>query len=127
MTPSQLRTLIAPLPEHLPHTRKPETALGGYSLNYSSQREHWLRWLNEYDGPGAFGRTRFDHDAAFAYNHCGCPAMALWLGEASGVSKRLVTTAARSALQRPGRFSAKCGAIRRVIPWSLIEPRLLRK
>jgi hypothetical protein len=52
--------------------------------------------------------------------------MTLWLGEATGVDERLVAKAAAAARQTPGAFSAKCGAIRRTIPWSLIEPLLGR-
>lgn len=121
MTPQQLIRKIRVLQERAPHTEALERRLRRGPVWYSSQKEHWLGWLSHYGGPGAYGRKIFDHDAAFAYNHCGCPPMVLWLGEASGVGESLVAKAARLANQNPGTFSAKCAAIRRVIPWTEIE------
>jgi hypothetical protein len=53
---------------------------------YRSQKEHWLGWLSEYDGPGYYGRKNPDRSAEFVYNHINCAPMVLWLGEASGIS-----------------------------------------
>jgi len=51
---------------------------------YTTQKEHWLGWLHEYDGPGAYGRIPGkQRDAKFAYNHIVEPKMLLWLIEAS--------------------------------------------
>lgn len=37
---------------------------------YLTQKQHWLRWLGGYHGPGAYGRlTGKRRDARFAYNH----------------------------------------------------------
>jgi hypothetical protein len=124
MTPAQLRKRIAALPEHPPFTTALELALLMRGRWYSSQREHWLCWLAEYSGSGAYGRRGRGYDAAFAYNHCGCPPMVLWLGEATGVDDDLVVGTAASARHTPGTFSAKCAAIRRIMPWSLVEERL---
>jgi hypothetical protein len=121
MTPQQLIRKIRALPERAPHTEALERLLLKKPSWYASQKEHWLGWLSEYGGPGAYGRKGRDYDAAFAYNHCGCPPMALWLGEASGIDKRLVAKAARLAKQSPGTFAARCAAIRRLIPWCEIE------
>lgn len=53
---------------------------------YMTQKEHWLGWLREYDGPGAYGRIAGkQRDARFAYNHIVEPKMLLWLIEAAGV------------------------------------------
>lgn len=53
---------------------------------YMTQKEHWLDWLREYDGPGAYGRMAgTQRDARFAYNHIVEPKMLLWLIEAAGV------------------------------------------
>ena len=52
---------------------------------YRTQKEHWLGWLGEYHGPGAYGRAPSEErDARFVYNHIVCPEMLLWLIEASG-------------------------------------------
>lgn len=132
MTPRELGTRIARLPAHPPATVALEAALArrGVKLRrpwYSaSQRQHWLGWLAEYQGPGAYRRTGFDHDAAFAYNHCGCPPMVLWLAEASGVDTARVGRAARVALSAGPHLTTRCAAMRRIIPWSLIEAQLSR-
>jgi len=51
--------------------------------------------------------------------------MVLWLGEASGVSSGLVRKAEQAALHAKPSLSAQAAAIRRVIPWGLIEDRLV--
>lgn len=121
MTPQQLIKKIKALSVQAPYTEALEKSLIKKPTWYANQKAHWLGWLGEYDSPGAYGRTRFDRDAEFAYNHCGCPPMALWLGEASGVDERLVARAANLVRQSSGTFSAKCAAIRRLIAWDMIE------
>jgi hypothetical protein len=121
MTPQQLIRKIKALPERAPHTEGLEKLLLKRPHWYASQKEHWLGWLGGYEGPGYYGRKHFNRDAEFAYNHCGCPPMALWLGEAAGIHEELVRKVAKSATQANDTFSAKCAAIRRVITWSNIE------
>ncbi len=88
-------------------------------------KEHWLGWLSEYDGPGAYGRKSWKgRSAEFVYNHIGCPPMLLWLAEAAGVPKTKVLAAKRSALATGGRRATHCAKIRTAIPWSVIEERL---
>ena len=47
--------------------------------------------------------------------------MVLWLGEASGVDKPLVAAAKRAALKAPASLPSKSAAIRKVVPWTIIE------
>ena len=86
MTPQTLRAHIKPLSEYLPLTKSLEEALReGAGFNrawYRSQKEHWLGWLAEYDGPGAYGRSDAKRDARFVYNHIQCAPMLFWLSEA---------------------------------------------
>jgi hypothetical protein len=92
---------------------------------YKSQKEHWLGWLSEYNGPGAYNRKTWNgRSAEFVYNHIGCPPMLLWLAEAAGVSKSRVVAAKRSALASQGNLVTHCAVLRRVIPWPLIEEHL---
>ncbi|CEJ86867.1 conserved hypothetical protein [Hyphomicrobium sp. GJ21] len=121
MTPQQLIKKIRALPERAPHTEALEKLLLKKPTWYVSQKEHWLGWLSEYGTSGAYGRIGRDYDAAFAYNHCGCPPMVLWLGEASRVDGYLVARAARLARQNTSTFSAKCAGIRKVISWETVE------
>jgi hypothetical protein len=92
---------------------------------YTTQKEHWLGWLSEYDGPGAYCRkTVSGRSAEFVYNHINCPPMLLWLAEAAGVSKRNVLAAKRSALAARRSRGAHCSVIRKAIPWPMIEERI---
>lgn len=85
---------------------------------YTTQKQHWLGWLGEYDGPGAYGRLPGRHrDAKFAYNHIVCPEALLWLVEAAGVRPELVQ-AAWSAYEAGTSLMQKSGAIRRHVPWA---------
>jgi hypothetical protein len=94
---------------------------------YRSQKEHWLGWLSEYDGPGAYGRkTQRGRSARFVYNHINCPPMLLWLAEATGVRRATVLAAKRSALATGRTRGAHCARIRKVIPWQIVEAQIRR-
>lgn len=62
MTPRELRRHIKRLNPDTPKHKALEHELGegvGYrNAWYSSQKEHWLGWLAEYSGPGAYGRQK---------------------------------------------------------------------
>jgi hypothetical protein len=91
---------------------------------YESQKEHWIGWLGDYDGPGYYGRKNPKRSAEFVYNHINCSPMVLWLGEASGVAKKDVAKAKRAALRAKNNMGSQCSAIRKVIPWASIEAQL---
>ena len=91
---------------------------------YRSQKEHWLGWLREYHTSGAYGRqTKIRRDAEYAYNHIVEWRMLVYLAWALGVENRLVSSARRSA-ERAGSMQSGAAAVRKLIPWSLVEPRL---
>lgn len=91
---------------------------------YRTQKEHWLGWLAEYGGPGAYGRKPgANRDARFAYNHIVCPDMLLWLIAAAGVRRELVT-AAHAAAAAGGTMMQRAGAIRRCVPWTEVRAAL---
>lgn len=129
MTPLQLAARIRSLRETVPITTEFERALTRreiWSKNrawYTTQKEHWLGWLSEYRGSGYYGRKNFHRSAQFAYNHIVCPPMVLWLAEASGVAKVKVAEAKGAALSAKT-LQAQSAAIRRIIPWEMIEDRL---
>lgn len=130
MRPSQLADKIREFPERPPITTEFECILqirGLWSRTgvwYGSQKEHWRGWLRGYHGPGYYKRKKWDRPAEFAYNHLLCPPMVLWLGEASGVPKPRVAAARKAALSAASSLATQCAAIRKVIPWELIESRL---
>lgn len=129
MTPKQLRQRILRLPVAAPVTEAFEVRLAETTTSlqrawYENQREHWLGWLKEYDGPGFYGRANWEVDARSVYNRVGNPAMVLWLGEASGVPTEVVKKTAAEAMKLRGSFPRQCGAIRSRISWDMIEERI---
>jgi len=93
---------------------------------YLTQKQHWLGWLSEYGGPGAYRRqTGVKRDARFAYMHIVEPAMLLYLASASGVDRKLLT-AARRVSARCATLMEKSAAIRAVIPWETVGAALWR-
>ena len=133
MTPKRLRLKIRSLPARprittafrieLEKVGTPDSSFE----RYSSQKEHWLRWLEKYDGPGYYGRQNCKRTAEFVYNHINCPSMLLWLCEASGIEKATIQKAKAAALRTEPRFPSQCKAIRQLIPWSTIEVKLKRR
>ena len=100
---------ISRLPEDESH--------GNPKVWYRTQKEHWLGWLSEYHGPGAYGRaTGKKRDARFAYNHIVNPQMLLYLIRAAGVKPDLVK-AAEEAATAGTTMMQQSGAIRRQVPW----------
>ena len=131
MTPAGLRKKIRPLTERPSVTARFERDIRADGIKqpnvwYKSQKEHWLGWLAEYDGPGAYGRKNTNHSAEFAYNHINCSPMVLWLGEASGIPKAVVERARRAAMQKK-HMGSQSAAIRKIISWPMIEARLALK
>ena len=131
MTPLGLARRIVKLKAQVPVTAAFEQALtirkdwSRDGVWYASQKEHWLGWLSEYDDPGYYGReTATRRSAEFAYNHIVCPPMVLWLGEAAGVPRKKVLEAKNAALSAPRSLPSMSAAIRKVIPFSEIEPLL---
>jgi hypothetical protein len=131
MSPKSLRTRIGKLRIAAPVTESYGKALiareiwSDKEVWYSSQKEHWMGWLSEYDGPGAYGRKNWNgRTAEFAYNHIGNPSMLLWLAEAAGVPKKNLLAAKRSALSGRRNRTSHCALIRKAIPWSVIEEQL---
>src|SRR5690606_31435310 len=88
---------------------------------YRTQKEHWIGWLDEYAGPGAYGRkTPSPTDARHVYNRIVEPKMLLWLAEAAGVSAEKVGEAKRQAATATSLQQA-AGRVRRLIPWEDVE------
>ena len=86
---------------------------------YKTQKEHWLGWLGEYDGPGAYGRQIKKRDAKFAYNHIVEPKMLLWLIKAAGVKAELIRAAERDC-GKASSMPQGAAAVRHHVPWEVI-------
>ena len=102
--------------QHLPS----DAPLENPRVWYKTQKEHWLGWLNNYEGPGAYGRKiGVKRDARFAYNHIVCPEMLLYLIRAIPLRSELIE-AADQAYQSGSSLMERSGAIRKVVPWEKI-------
>ena len=87
---------------------------------YLTQKSHWMGWLSEYEGAGAYGRkTGVPRDAKFAYNHVVCSELLLYLASAAKVEQRLIDAAA-SEFDNGASLMQKSGAIRKIIPWETV-------
>jgi hypothetical protein len=84
---------------------------------YTTQKEHWLGWLDAYDGPGAYGRvSTARRDARYAYNHIVNYQMLEWLARAAGADAATMR-AVQAATKTGTTLQQKSAAIRRVVPW----------
>ena len=95
VTPKSLSRKIKGLRVSAPITASYERALmtrgvwSNQGVWYITQKEHWLGWLSQYDGPGAYGRkTRSGRSAEFVYNHINCPPMLLVGGSGRGIETK---------------------------------------
>ncbi len=96
---------------------EPKTCEGVW---YRSQNQHWMGWLRDYDGPGAYHRKGGENrDAKFAYNHIVCPQMLLYLIAAIPLSTEIIEKASQAIIGKTTEM-AQSGAIRKVAPWSMI-------
>ncbi len=130
VTPQWLRRKIQRLPEAAPIATQFEATILARNdrkkdVWYNSQKEHWLGWLDHYDGPGYYARKTWDVTPEQVYNRIVNPSMLIWLAEAAGVEKTIVERASAAAIAAPSNMSAQSAAIRREIPWQLIAERLI--
>jgi len=91
---------------------------------YTTQKQHWLGWLGDYESPGAYGRkTGVKRDAKFAYNHVVCPELLLYLIRAIPLHSELIEAAEKAYTVGSSQME-KSGAIRKVVPWEEIHQTL---
>lgn len=116
-TPEWLSDAIKQLPSDVPVSLKTQ----GYN-QYTTQKDHWLGWLNPAAGTGSYPRRTGGHvSAKTVYNRIGEPKMLWWLATAAGVDQGLLDEAkARVDTQKP--LSSQCADFRKVVPWrTLVE------
>lgn len=123
---------IRPLPYSCTRCTELEKAIGvgvGFSgAWYRSQKEHWIGWLSEYDRPGAYRReTKVLRGASYAYNRIQCAPMLFWLSEALSAPEAQLDKAFDAVLKAPSKGASQCAALRRILPWHVVESRLKRK
>lgn len=113
-----VRVLRSELPLHKALERDLKIGPGYGNAWYRSQKEHWIKWLSDYDTPGPYGRhPRVRTSAEVIYNRLMCPPMVFWLAEASGVSGPLLRDAHQAALSARPHCASQTSAIRQLVPW----------
>lgn len=91
---------------------------------YKTQKEHWLGWLKEYRGPGAYRRKGGSaREAKFAYNHVVNYHMLTWIIDAAGVDPKLVRQA-KAAVNDKKTLQANARVIRGIVPWEILADAL---
>lgn len=111
-TVSELRAAIAAL--------EPDAPIQRSGKWFETQHEHWLGWLDDYAGRGAYGRsTPSPTDARTVYNRIVDADMLLYLAHAAGVDAATVEAARRAAAGASTKMQA-AGRVRRLVPWETV-------
>lgn len=122
MAPDSIKWLIQAI-ENLPSDAPVANRTPGYN-NYSTQKEHWLGWLNPDSGTGTYPRASSpNRDALYVYNHIMEPKMLLWLASAARVNPELIQGAVL-ATESASSLASKAAAVRKCIPWPVVSTAL---
>lgn len=110
----------------LPSDAAVQRGTQGYNT-YTTQKDHWLGWLNPAAGTGTYSRSGGpDRDARDVYNRIAEPKLLLWLAESAEVSSSLIM-AAKADAEGKLKLNSKAAAIRKHISWSVIAEALHRR
>jgi hypothetical protein len=90
-----------------------------------TQQEHWMGWVRDIlERLSYYPRIKRkgpNTTAECVYNQIKSAPMLLWLGESAGVPQKIVASAIVAFRHAKPDGSSKCGAIRKVMPWALVE------
>lgn len=114
-------TEMAMIFAHLPPQPETEQWLKDLNVSWTYDQLHMVSWFSSQLslGGGEYSRTRPNHSAKVTYERLLNPFSLLWIAAALGVEKDLVV---RTRREMEGYLSwrAKCGVVRRAIPWNRI-------
>lgn len=122
MTPAELRSVVLSLPARQSITDAFEAEHRQSDWSAGNQRQHLDGWLAGYNTPGAYNRTRLGGDARDFYQRFRCVGGLVWLAEALGVDGNLLESAIVDVIAAGANPSSQCGAFRKRVPWTMIEP-----
>lgn len=114
---NQLLAIIGALPTRAPYS----------SRFFGSSKDDWLAWLSDYDQPGFYKRNKPGVFAKAAYNFLESPWALVWLAEQLGIPRATPARATRESKLAPKNLASQSGAVRKVIPWQVIEDRLYKQ
>jgi hypothetical protein len=98
----------------------------GYN-EYSTQKAHWLGWLDPAAGRGSYSRrTGDERGARNVYNRVVEPKMLAWLISAAGVDRTLADAVEMEA-KRKVPMATRAAAIRKKVPWTTVAVALAQK
>jgi hypothetical protein len=86
---------------------------------YETFQEQWIGWLEQYDGPGYYGRADGKRDARWVYQHLNNGNMIVWLNEAAGESPSTVE-ATIADMQRFDVVQSQAKIARSHLPWERV-------
>lgn len=119
LTPEWLASAIRQLPSDA--SVPPRTQ--GYN-HYTTQKDHWLGWLDPSAGSGSYPRrTGNNVSAKTVYNRIGEPKMLWWLARAARVDQRLLDEA-NVAVDPQKPLSSQCAEFRNLVPWRTLAESL---
>lgn len=98
----------------------------GYNT-YTTQKDHWLGWLDPSLGTGTYARkTGTGKSAREVYNRIVEPKMLAWLITAAEAPSDLIKSAINDAAATSS-LASKSAAIRRNVPWIVVADALKRR
>ena len=114
-------TEMAAVFAHLPPQPEIAAWLQTIDISWTYDRLHMVTWFSGQLslGSGQYSRNRPNHSARVTYERLLNPYSLLWIAAALGVEKDLVISTAEE-IKAYETYRAKCGVIRRAIPWKRI-------
>jgi len=95
----------------------------GYNL-YTTQKDHWLGWLDVKSDTGTYQRKDSpNRDAKYVYNHIMEPKMLIWLISAVVPDEDTINHIAKEYTTQKS-MASKCASIRKIVPWDTISKNL---
>ena len=114
-------TEMASVFAHLPEQPEIEKWLQELDVRWTYDQLHMVTWFSCQLslGSGKYSRSRPNHSAKVTYERLVNPYSLLWIAAALGVDKDLIVKT-RKEINGYKSWRAKCGAVRRAIPWERI-------
>ncbi len=115
-------TELAAVFAHLPDQPETEKWLRELDVDWEYDQLHMVTWFSCQLslGSGEYSRSRPNHSAKTTYERLLNPFSLLWIAAALGEDRDLVIRT-RKEIDSYVSWRAKCGVIRRAIPWSRIH------
>ena len=114
-------TELAAVFAHLPAQKETERWLELIDVSWTYDQLHMVTWFSGQLslGSGKYSRSRPNHSARVTYERLLNPYSLLWIAAALGENPEVVTKAGYEMLHYTS-WRAKCGVIRRAVPWKRI-------